>query len=144
MLMPLAQVSVFVENKPRRLMKIVSLLELAEVEIFALSIAEAGEFGFIRLIVNKPKLAYKTIKEAGFVVSEMEVIAVPIKGDVTISRVTNLIGDNLLNIEYAYSSAVSINGNPVFVLRIDEVQRAEQILRDNGIQVLNQAELQQE
>ncbi|HDL14944.1 MAG TPA: ACT domain-containing protein, partial [Euryarchaeota archaeon] len=52
--MALEQLSVFVENKPGRLAKITEVLQKAVINIRALSIAELGEFGVIRLIVDRP------------------------------------------------------------------------------------------
>jgi hypothetical protein len=46
-----------------------------------------------------------------------------------------------LNIEYAYSSAVHIDGKIALILRIDEIIKAEELLKDNNIKILTLSEI---
>ena len=62
--MYIKQLSVFVENKDGRLADITSIVAKAGVDIRALSIADTTDFGILRLIVNKPDVAEKALKEA--------------------------------------------------------------------------------
>ncbi|NLT20819.1 MAG: ACT domain-containing protein, partial [Syntrophomonadaceae bacterium] len=68
------QISVFLENKAGRLSSVTRVLGEAGINIRALSIADTSDFGILRIIVNDPERAYKILKEAGFTVSETEVI----------------------------------------------------------------------
>ena len=52
------QISLFAENKPGRLAKIAESLSKAEINIRAFTIAEAGDFGVIRMVVDDPDRAY--------------------------------------------------------------------------------------
>jgi hypothetical protein len=60
-----------------------------------------------------------------------------------ISRITKILGDNGLNIEYAYSSAVHIDGKFALVLRVNDLNKAEQTLKENNIAILSLAEIKQ-
>ena len=66
--MNIKQISIFVENKKGRLAEITKTLAQNNIDISALSIADTTEFGILRLIVNKPELAEKVLKEKGFAV----------------------------------------------------------------------------
>jgi hypothetical protein len=46
------QISIFVENKPGRMARVARTLADAGVNIRALTIAEAGDFGVIRMVVD--------------------------------------------------------------------------------------------
>ena len=48
-----------------------------------------------------------------------------------------MLGDKDLNIEYAYSSAVLIDGKLTVILRINDLKMAETILRENNIPILS-------
>lgn len=61
--MTLKQVSVFLENKRGRLRKAVHALAKANINIRALSIADTSEFGILRMIVTKPKLAKEVLEK---------------------------------------------------------------------------------
>ena len=138
--MPVTQISVFVENKPGRFAEIATRLEHVKVKILAFCIADAGDFGIIRLIVNKPELARKALE--GFAESIIQVVVAPITEQVSVSKIANLLGSKKVNIDYAYTSAIPINGNLSLILRVNDVERTEKILRENSIEVLTQKDFE--
>jgi len=139
--LPLYQLSVFVENKPGWMSKVISCLDEAKIKVFALSIAEAGEVGLIRLIVNDPENASKILEAAGFSLAKSrrntEVTAVLITEENNISKVTKVLAENDVNIEYAYSSGTPVEGRLVLVLRVADTEKAEKILKANHVRVLS-------
>ena len=61
--MYIKQLSVFVENKSGRLAEITSIIARSGVDIRALSIADTTDFGILRLVVDKPDVAEKALKD---------------------------------------------------------------------------------
>ena len=57
------------------------------------------------------------------------------------SKIAGLLGGSGINIDYAYSSSLPINGRFALILRTDNVEKGEEILIQNGIQVLGQKDL---
>ncbi len=55
--MTVKQISVFVENKPGKLAEFVELLRANGIDMRALSLAEAADFGVLRTIVSDPDKA---------------------------------------------------------------------------------------
>ncbi len=99
-----------------------------------------GFTGVIRLIVNKPELARKALEV--FPESIMQVVVVPITAQVSVSKIANLLGSKKVNIDYAYTSAIPINGNLALILRVNDVERTEKILKENSIEVLTQKDFE--
>ena len=64
--MPITQVSVFLDNRPGSLFESMSQLDKNNIKIFALSIADAGEFGLVRLITEEPEKVAKILEDADF------------------------------------------------------------------------------
>ncbi len=64
--LPITQVSVFLDNHPGSLFDVMSQLDQNKMKVFALSIAEAGEFGLVRLITEEPEKAAKFLEDADF------------------------------------------------------------------------------
>ncbi len=143
--MPIKQVSVFLDNKPGALSEVIEHIDKFQIKIFALSIADAGEFGLIRMITEDPERAAKNLEDADFSLAKSkkntEVIAILISEKAKVSRIAKLLGDEDLNIEYAYSSAVLIDGKLAVVLRVDDLNRAERILLENNIPILSLDEI---
>lgn len=143
--MPITQVSVFLDNRPGSLFEAMSLLDKNQIKVFALSIADAGEFGLVRLITEEPGKAAKLLEDAEFNLAKSkkntEVTAIFSSKENTISKITKILGDNGINIEYAYSSAVHVGGQVALIIRPSNVEKAEQMLMANGVAVLSSEEI---
>lgn len=134
--MRVKQISIFLENKSGRLAAVTQLLGEAGVNIRALSIADTSDFGILRLIVNEPARAYATLKEAGFTVSETDVIAVELPDRPGgLADVLGLLHNNGINVEYLYAFVSHSTGTAMVLLKARHLDRAVELLRANGITV---------
>jgi len=143
--MPIQQVSVFLDNRLGALSELITYLDRFQIKIFALSIADAGEFGLIRMITEDAGRATKILEDADFNLAKskknIEVTVILTTEKDKVSRIAKILGDNDLNIEYAYSSAVRIDGKFALVLRVDDLDKAERILEENNITILSLDEI---
>ena len=135
------QISLFAENKPGRLSKIADTLSKAKVNIRAFTIAEAGDFGVIRMVVDDPDRAYKTLQKQGFAVSETEVIGVEMK-DVPggLFEISSTLGSNGVNIDYAYAF-VTKTELALLIIRVDDVAKAQKVLKAAKIRLVTPEEV---
>ncbi|MBQ3620086.1 MAG: ACT domain-containing protein, partial [Methanosarcinaceae archaeon] len=96
------QISVFSENKPGKLFKIAETLGKANVNIRALMIAESGDFGIVRLIVDKPEDAYDALRNVGFTVSETNVIGIRMDDQPGgLLKIADVLASKNINMDYA-------------------------------------------
>jgi hypothetical protein len=144
---PVQQVSVFLDNRPGSLSDVMGYLDKDQIKIFALSIADAGEYGLIRMVTDNPEKATKILEDAEFNLAKskknIEVTAILITAKDKISKITKILGESGLNIEYAYSSAVHTDGRFALILRVNDVDKAESTLRENNIATLSLAEMKE-
>ena len=135
------QISLFAENKPGRLSKIADTLSKAKINIRAFTIAEAGDFGVIRMVVDEPDQAYKTLQKQGFAVSETEVIGVEMK-DVPggLHTIAETLGKNSVNIDYAYAF-VTKTELALLIIRVDDVTKAQKVLKAAKIRLVTPQEV---
>jgi len=145
---PVPQVSIFLDNHPGSLSEVMTALDKNQMKIFALSIADKGEFGLVRMITDDPSRSTKILEDAGFNLAKskknIEVIVIVITEKNHVSKITKVLSDNGLNIDYAYSSAVHLNGKFALVLRANELEKAEETLRKNEIAVLSLDDVKQQ
>jgi len=140
--MTAVQISVFLENKSGRLAELTSALAKASVNVRALSLAETIDYGVLRLIVDKPAEARKALSEAGFTVTETEVVAVEMPDRPGgLAGVANLVTQSGLNIEYLYAFVGQRGENAVVIFRIDDVKAAVAALQQGGARILSADEL---
>jgi hypothetical protein len=122
-----------------------SQLDKNKIRVFALSIADAGEFGLVRLITEEPEKTTKVLEDAEFNLAKSkkntEVTALFSSKQDSLSKITKILGDGGINIEYAYSSAVHVDGKVAMILRPSNVEKAEQMLTANGVAVLSLSEI---
>ncbi len=146
--MPIPQVSVFLDNRPGSLFEAIAQLDKNQIRIFAFEIAEAGEFGIVRLITEEPEKARALLSDAGFNLAKSkkntEVTAVFSSGHDRLSKITKILGDSGINIEYAYSSAIHVGGKVALILRPSDAEKAEHLLKAEGIEVLSLAEIKED
>lgn len=136
------QLSVFVENKPGRLSEITSILEKQQIDIRALSIADTTDFGILRLIVNNPDEAEKSLKDSGFAVSLTQVIAIGIEDKPGgLSKALKMLLDANIGVEYMYAF-ISREGEKAYViLRVEDNEKAVTMFRNNGIELLASSDI---
>jgi len=143
--MPIPQVSVYLDNRPGSLSEAMSQLDKNGIRVFALSIADAGEFGLVRMVTEDPAKATAVLEDAEYNLAKSrkntEVTAVFITEEDKISKITKILADGGINIEYAYSSAVHVDGKIALILRASDVENAEKTLKANGVTVLSLAEI---
>jgi hypothetical protein len=145
--LPVPQVSVFLDNHPGSLSEVMAQLDKNQIKIFALSIADKGEFGMVRMITDNPAKATRILEDAEFNIAKakknVEVTVVLITDKDQMSRITKVLGDNGFNIDYAYSSAVHFDGKFALVLRVNDLEMAEKTLKENNVGTLSLEEIKQ-
>ena len=146
--MPIPQVSVYLDNRPGSLSEAMSQLDKNQIQVFALSIADAGEFGLVRMVTEDPEKATKVLEDMDYNLAKSrrntKVTAVFMGDEDKISKITKILGDGSMNIEYAYSSAVHVDGKIALILRASDIENAEKTLKTNGITVLTLAEIKKD
>jgi len=143
--MPIPQVSVYLDNRPGSLSEAMAQLDRNKIRVFALSIADAGDYGLVRMVTEDPAKATTVLEDADYNLAKSrkntEVTAVFITEEDKMSKITKILADGSINIEYAYSSAVHVDGKIALILRASDVENAEKILKANGVTVLSLAEI---
>jgi len=136
------QISIFVENKPGRMARVARTLADAGVNIRALTIAEAGDFGVIRMVVDDTEKGYKALHDDGFTVSETDVLAVELK-DVPggLYEIANTLGMNNVNVDYAYAFVTAKAERAMLILRVDDIRRATEVLSEAGVRIATREEI---
>lgn len=130
------QISVFAENKPGRLERITGILKSGNINIRAFTIAEAGDFGVLRMVVDRPDDAHTVLHEAGFMVSETEVLGVEMKDTPGgLYEIASVLGANNINVDYAYAFATAAQ-KALLIFRVDNIDNAIQVLSSAGVTLI--------
>jgi hypothetical protein len=138
------QISIFMENKPGRMAGVAKALGDAGVNIRALTIAEAGDFGIVRMVVDDTEKGYRVLRDEGFTVLETDVLAVEIKDSPGgLYEIANTLGVNNINVEYAYAFVTAKAERAMLILRVDDVKRATEVLNEAGVGIATKEKILQ-
>jgi hypothetical protein len=140
--MKLQQLSVFLENRPGQLKRACDLLAQANINIQTLSLADAKQFGILRLIMPEWERAKTVLEEGGFVTKTTEVLAVQVAdrpgGLAEILTQVEAVG---LNVEYMYAFTFGREDRAVLIFRFDNPDKAIETLKAGDINVIGGVEL---
>ncbi len=135
------QISIFAENKAGRLEKITGKLKSANINIRAFTIAEAGDFGVMRLVVDKPEQAHNVLHDAGFTVSETDVLGIEMSDSPGgLHEISTVLGSNDINVDYAYAFAMATQ-KALLIIRVDNINNAIEVLENSDIRLISMEEV---
>ena len=136
------QISIFLENKAGRLSEVTRIFEEGRINIRALSLADTSDFGILRLIVNDNEKAKRLLKENGFTVRSTEVVAVEVQDKPGgLHRILMALSKAGVNVEYMYAFVRQSGQNAVLIFRFDNTAAASEVLRREGVQVIDGQDL---
>ncbi len=131
------QISVFLENKSGRLVRVARVLGEAGINIRGISIADTSDFGILRLIVDQPDEAVKELKDKGIMATETEVIAMEVPDTPGgLARVLEYLQEAGINIEYLYSFIEKPTTNAIIMMRVEKIEAALDVLKKNNVPIV--------
>ena len=140
--MRIHQISVFLENRAGQLAEITQLLAENHVDIRAISIAEATDYGIARMIVDDSHKASAILLEHGDVLSMTPVWAVEVPDrPAGLSDLLKALAEAHVDVEYMYSLFAQRNDCAYMVLRIAQEADFLAAAQASGIQIVGNEEL---
>ncbi|MBQ9880107.1 MAG: acetolactate synthase [Clostridia bacterium] len=140
--MTIKQISVFLENKPGALRKMIDTLADKNINLRSLTLVESQDFGLARIITDDPYNTSTVLREEGYVTSIVPVFAVEMPDEPGgLTSVLGVLSDNDININYLYAFTGSKKNAAYVVLRIEEIEKAKSVFISNGIKPLCSEEL---
>ena len=139
--MALTQLSVFLMNQPGQLVSAVGAIADTGANLRAMSLAEANDFGILRIIVSDVEKVQAVLKDH-FLVSRTQVVAAKMDDrSGALYPILTALNDANINIEYMYAFTASEAFEAYVVLRVNDADAAEQVLHASGISTLSDGDL---
>ena len=141
--MSVKQISVFLENKAGALHEMTKALAEAKIDLRGLSLAETSDFGIVRLIVDDVLGTANTLKDAGFVASMTDVLAVEVPNvPGGLNKVLEILDVAGVNIEYMYAILGNKSSETAYMIfRVDNLDRSSNALVKSGVKIMDHSEL---
>ena len=140
--MSIRQISVFLENRPGKLYELTGLLARHGIDMRALSIAEATDFGIARIIASDAQKCALALREGQFIAQFSDVLAFAVPDEP--GGLHHLLGEfnaAQVNIEYMYAFLGGKENSAYMIFRVTDVKAAALALNTAKVRLVEQEEL---
>jgi len=136
--MKLKQISVPIENSYGRLYELISALENEGITPRALTLADTGNYGVLRVLVSEVAAARQILMQKDIPGSIDDVVAVPIDNTCgQLSMLVEKLMDAGIKIKYSYATAEIHQGKSVMVFCFNDNDKAIRVLTEKHLQPLD-------
>jgi hypothetical protein len=128
---PVKQISIFAENSVGKIEKITQTLADSNINILAINITSMGDFGVIKLVVDKPDQGLDSLKKEGFTVSLSDVLAIEMDDKPGgLNKAAQFLSKNRVNVENAYVLVTDSRKTALLLIEVKDIERTKKILEN--------------
>ena len=119
--------SIFMENRPGKLERITKILADHAVNIRAVSLASAGEFGVAKFLVDKGETAYNALQEQNITVSKRRILIIllPDKPG-AMHDLLQVLAENEINLEDCYGFVIERGKQAALVIEAEKYPKPKE------------------
>jgi len=133
------EVNVFVDNRPGRLRSVAEVLSENNINVRTMTLQDRGEFGLMKLIVDKPGQANLALVDKGFASALKDILAISIDDKPgSFLKLADIFLKSKINILDAYGFVIQSNKEAVFCVEVKDVPAMKKILAKEGFKVLEE------
>jgi hypothetical protein len=127
------QFSVFLVNKPGVLAQVTRALADEKINIVAMTLVDSQEHGVLRLVAENPNAARAVLAKLNLPMTETEVLCVDLPNQSgALADVATLLGQNHININYAYCTSGAPGGRTTGVFKTGDHGKAQKLMEKGG------------
>lgn len=136
--MTVKQISVFLENQPGKLAEFAAVLSAQKINLRAISVAEASDFGIVRIIVDDVFNAVTILKSENYICSITDVLAVEVQDEPgKLAEMMTVLGAEGINIEYMYTILAEKKDAAYMIIRVNDNAKAGKVLDAKGFKIVS-------
>ena len=129
---------VSIENEPGRLLEVTESLGDAGINLRALNLVDTGAFGQLRLLVSDVATARKILMKMQIPAYVNEVVAAEIEDKPgSLARLLKPLAEAGVTVIFMYAFITFSNGNAIMVFRFSDNDKAIEVLKANGMSLLD-------
>ncbi len=136
------QITTFIPNQPGALARFCTFLKEQNIDMRAMNVSDAQDFGIVRVIVNDTDAAYQALRKNEFVCQVQDVLTIEVEDRPgSLVELLTTLGEEDVNIDYTYALFSRHEGTAGFVIKTGDRKRALEVLQKAGVKLIAQEEL---
>jgi len=133
------EVNVFVDNRPGRLRSVAEVLSENKINVRTMTLQDHGQYGLMKLIVDKPDKAYLALADKGFACAVKEIMAILLKDKPgSFLKLADILSSHNVNVLDAYGFVIEPKKSAVFCVEVKDTSGISAILKKEGFEVLGE------
>lgn len=133
------ELSVFVDNRPGRLRSVAQVLADNKINVRTMTLQDRGQYGLMKLIVDKPEKASLALKDNGFACAVKDILAIELKDKSgSFLKLADTLTRNKINVEDAYGFVIESNKRAVFCVEVKDLKKLKGLLKKAGFSVVEE------
>jgi hypothetical protein len=129
-------VVVFLENRPGHLAHVTGVIAQEKIDITSVTIASAGSFGLVKLIVNKPDEAHEALRKRGLSANLQEVLALVMEDRAGgLHSALEAFARKGLNVKDACGFVERPGQKAILIIEVEDLDAARGIAREAGFRI---------
>jgi hypothetical protein len=132
------ELSVFVDNRPGRLRGVAEVLSDNKINVRTMTLQDHGQYGLMKLIVDKPDKAHLALADKGFACALKDILAIMLTDKPgSFLKLADLLSTNNVNVLDAYGFVLESKKSAVFCVEVKETAKIQGILEREGFTMLD-------
>ena len=127
------QFSVFLVNKPGVLAQVTGAIAEAKLNMLAMTLVDSQEHGVLRVVTDDAAATRQVLAKLNLPMTETEVLCLDLSNRPgALADVATLLGQNHVNINYAYCTSGAPGGRTTGIFKVADVKKAVHVLKESG------------
>ena len=136
------QITTFIPNRPGALAGLCAAMKEGGIDMRAMNVGDAMEFGIVRIVASDPDAAARTLRDRGYVCQVEDLLAMEVEDRPgSLVELLDALGRAEVNLEYMYALFSGHEGKAGFVIRTSDQDHAAAALKEAGITILDDADI---
>ncbi len=131
------ELNIFVENRPGRLRSVAGVLAEKKINVRTMTLQDRGEYGLMKMIVDKPEAAHLALADKGFACALKDILAISLKDKPgSFLKLADVFMKHSVNILDAYGFVLQSSKDAVFCVEVKDIPGIKKVLINEGFKVL--------
>lgn len=133
------ELNIFVENRPGRLRSVAGVLSEKKINVRTMTLQDRGEYGLMKMIVDKPEAAHLALADKGFACALKDILAISLKDKPgSFLKLADVFMKHSVNILDAYGFVLQSSKEAVFCVEVKDAPAIKKVLIKEGFKVLEE------
>ena len=131
------QIAIFLENRTGRLSEMCKILAENNINMAAISVADADDYGVVRLLTYDNELAQEVLEKAGFIVSNNNLLGLRVDDKPGgLAKILKIFEEGNIFISYLYTLGIKAD-KAIILVKVDKLEKALEILKEKKVETID-------